>query len=105
MLREADRQLGLTRKIASCVRDRRDASRISHRLAEILLFRMLAIARGHEDADDCDSLRGDPMFKLAVGRLPGSGAPLCSQPTVSRFENMPTKMGAARMTAMMVDLF
>jgi len=105
LLREADRQLGLTRKLASCVQDRRDASRISHGLAEMLLFRMLAIACGHEDADDCDVLREDPLFKLAVGRLPGSGAPLCSQPTMSRFENMPTKVGAARMTAMMVDLF
>ncbi len=56
-------------------------------------------------ADDCDALRDDPLFKLAAGRLPESGAPLCSQPTKSRFENMPTRMGAARMTAMMLDLF
>jgi hypothetical protein len=105
LLREADRRLGLTRMLASCVQDRRDPSRISHAVAEMLLFRMLAIACGHEDADDCDALRNDPLFKLATGRLPGSGAPLCSQPTMSRFENMPTRMGAARMTAMMVDLF
>jgi hypothetical protein len=62
----------------------------------MLLFRMMAIACGHEDADDCDALRDDPLFKLAAGRLPESGAPLCSQPTMSRFENMPTRMGAAR---------
>jgi hypothetical protein len=105
LLREADRRLGLTRMLASCVQDRRDPSRISHAVEEMLLFRMLAIACGHEDADDCDALRDDPLFKLAAGRLPESGAPLCSQPTMSRFENMPTRMGAARMTAMMVDLF
>ena len=105
LLREADRRLGLTRMLASCVQDRRDPSRISHAVEEMLLFRMLAIACGHEDADDCDALRNDPLFKLAAGRLPGSGAPLCSQPTISRFENMPTRMGAARMTAMMVDVF
>jgi len=105
LLREADRRLGLTRMLASCVQDRRDPSRISHAVEEMLLFRMLAIACGHEDADDCDALRNDPLFKLAAGRLPGSGAPLCSQPTMSRFENMPTRMGAARMTAMMVDVF
>jgi hypothetical protein len=105
LLREADRRLGLTRMLASCVQDRRDSSRISHAVEEMLLFRMLAIACGHEDADDCDALRDDPLFKLAAGRLPESGAPLCSQPTMSRFENMPTRMGAARMTAMMVDLF
>ena len=105
LLREADRRLGLTRMLASCVQDRRDPSRISHAVEEMLLFRMMAIACGHEDADDCDALRDDPLFKLATGRLPESGAPLCSQPTMSRFENMPNKTGAARMTAMMVDLF
>jgi len=105
LLREADRRLGLTRMLASCVQDRRDPSRISHAVEEMLLFRMMAIACGHEDADDCDALRDDPLFKLAAGRLPESGAPLCSQPTMSRFENMPTRMGAARMTAMMVDVF
>jgi len=105
LLREADRRLGLTRMLASCVEDRRDPSRISHAVEDMLLFRMMAIACGHEDADDCDALRDDPLFKLATGRLPESGAPLCSQPTMSRFENMPNKTGAARMTAMMVDLF
>lgn len=105
LLREADRRLGLTRMLASCVQDRRDPSRISHAVEEMLLFRMMAIACGHEDADDCDALRDDPLFKLAAGRLPESGAPLCSQPTMSRFENMPNRTGAARMTAIMVDLF
>jgi hypothetical protein len=105
LLREADRRLGLTRMLASCVQDRRDPSRISHAVEEMLLFRMLAISCGHEDADDCDTLRQDPLFKLAAGRLPESGSPLCSQPTMSRFENMHTRMGAARLTAMMVDVF
>jgi hypothetical protein len=44
LLREADRRLGLTRMLASCVQDRRDSSRISHAVEEMLLFRMLAIA-------------------------------------------------------------
>jgi hypothetical protein len=33
------------------------------------------------------SLRCDAAFKLACGRLPDSGSDLCSQPTVSRWEN------------------
>ena len=32
---------------------------------------MLAVACDYEDTDDCDSLRFDPLFKLAVGRAPG----------------------------------
>ncbi len=33
----------------------------------------LAIACGHEDADDLDHLRTDPRLKLACGRLPDTG--------------------------------
>jgi hypothetical protein len=71
----------------------------------MLRFRMLAIACGYEDADDCDSLRRDPLFKLAVGRVPESGRALCSQPTMSRLENTPSRAAAARMTAALVDTF
>lgn len=105
LLRQAERRLGLSAMLAKCVRDRRDRAQIAHRLDEMLLFRILAIACGNEDADDCDALRCDPLFKLAVGRAPQSGAPLCSQPTMSRLENMPSKIEAARMTAALVDIF
>jgi Transposase DDE domain group 1 len=47
------------------------------------LKRIFAIACGYEDGDDLDRLRGDLVFKLAYGRLPDTGADLCSQPTVS----------------------
>ncbi|HUX01129.1 MAG TPA: IS1380 family transposase [Phycisphaerae bacterium] len=105
LLREAERRLRLADLLAGCLRDRRDPVLVSHTLAEMVRFRMLAIACGYEDADDCDSLRSDPLFKLAVGRAPGSGAPLCSQPTMSRLENTPSRTQAARMTAALVDLF
>ena len=47
----------------------------------------------------------DPVFKMAVGRLPESGAPLCSQPTMSRLENAPSKIELVRLLAAMVDQF
>ena len=58
---------------------------------------MFAIACGYEDADDCDALRADPLFKLTVGRAPVSGRDLCSQPTMSRLENAPSRIEVARM--------
>jgi len=61
---------------------------VTHRLDDILRARMMAIAAGYEDGNDLDFLRADPGFKLACGRLP-SGDNLCSQPTVSRWENGP----------------
>lgn len=105
LLREVERRLGLAERLAGCLPDRRDPSRIDHEIVEMLRLRMFLIAAGYEDADDCDSLRQDPVFKLAVGRLPESGAPLCSQPTMSRLENAPSKIEIARMMAAMVDLF
>ena len=42
---------------------------------------------------------------MAVGRLPESGADLCSQPTVSRLENLPGPVALKRMMAAMVELF
>lgn len=105
LLRETERRLGLANRLAGCLRDRRDPQRLSHTVAEMLRFRMLAIACGYEDADDCDALRCDPLFKLAVGRAPESGDPLCSQPTMSRLENTPSRAAAARMTAALTDHF
>ena len=78
---------------------------MTHSVADILRARMLAIACGYEDADDLDHLRTDPGFKLACGRLPDSGADLCSQPTVSRWENAPTLREVMRMTYAMIDIY
>ena len=105
LLRGAERKLGLAGRLASCIRDKRDPDLIEHPIEEMLKLRMFAIAAGYEDADDCDSLRYDPIFKMAVGRLPESGDPLCSQPTMSRLENAPSKIEIARAMAAMVDQF
>lgn len=40
-----------------------------------------------------------------LAAAPESGEDLCSQPTMSRLENMPSKIEAARMTAALVDVF
>ena len=105
LLRGVERRLKVAARLARCLVDRRDPSRIDHEIVEMLRFRMFAIVAGYEDADDCDSLRADPAFKLAVGRLPETGAALCSQPTMSRLENAPSKIEIARMMAAMIDLF
>jgi hypothetical protein len=41
LLRQADRRLGLTRMLASCVQDRRDPSRIIHAVEELISKRRL----------------------------------------------------------------
>jgi len=105
LLREVERRLGIASRLAACLKDGRAADRIEHRLEEMLRLRMFAIAAGYEDANDCNKLRDDPVFKMAVGRAPESGEALCSQPTMSRLENAPSKLEIARLMGAMVDQF
>ena len=90
VLAEIERRLGIAESLARCIVDPRAPGQVRHSIAEMIRFRVLLIAAGYPDANDCDALRTDPAFKMAVGRLPESGADLCSQPTMSRLENLPT---------------
>jgi len=50
-------------------------------------------------------LRVDPAFKLACGRLPDTGEDLCSQPTLSRLENLPGRLEIRRLPGVLADIF
>ena len=100
-LREVENRLGIAQRLAACIDDPRAPEKVTHSLDEIIRFRMLMIAAGYEDGNDADALRNDPMFKLAMERLP-EGADLCSQPTISRAENLPDARALLRMGQAMV---
>jgi hypothetical protein len=103
LLAMAERRIGIAERLARCFPDARDPTRITHTLADMIRARVFAISCGYEDADDLDFLRTDPAFKLACGRLPDSGADLCSQPTLSRLENAPSLRHAIHLTYALVD--
>ena len=105
LLAAVERRIGIARTLAPLIADPRNPRLVTHSVADILRARMLAIACGYEDADDLDHLRTDPGFKLACGRLPDSGVELCSQPTISRWENAPTLREVIRMSYAMVDIY
>ena len=105
LLSAIETRIGIADRLARLINDPRNPLLVTHSVADILRARMLAIACGYEDADDLDHLRTDPGFKLACGRLPDSGGDLCSQPTVSRWENAPNLREVIRMTYAMVDLY
>jgi hypothetical protein len=105
LLAAAERRIAVAATLAPLITDPRDPLRVTHSVEDILRSRMLAIACGYEDADDLDHLRRDPAFKLACGRLPDSGADLCSQPTMSRWENAPTLREVIHMTYAMIDIY
>src|SRR5258708_28481680 len=95
-LREIESRLGLADRLATCLKDPRAPERVVHQLAEIFRFRMLMIAAGYQDGNDASSLRADPMFKLALDRLP-SDEEFCSQSTISRLENLPDRRALLRL--------
>jgi hypothetical protein len=110
VLREIEGRLGVADRLAACLKDPRAPEKVVHRLAEIIRFRMLMIAAGYEDGNDADTLRGDPMFKLALDRLP-SGEELCSQsvlgldPGISRLENLPDLRALLRLGRALVEQY
>src|SRR6476659_4079932 len=105
LLQDPDEQLGLTRDLAAVLRDPRDPRRVDFTLHDLLKQRVLQIAAGYEDANDANTLRHDPIFKLLLDRLPETGAPLASQPTISRFENRVSRTALYRMALVLIDQF
>ena len=103
-LREIEQRIGIASHLAAPIVDPREPAQVRHQIADIIRFRMLMIAAGYEDGNDADALRHDPMFKLAMGRLPES-APLCSQSTISRLENLPDRRTLLRMSYGMIDFY
>src|ERR1700741_1280270 len=104
VLREVESRLGLADRLAACLKDPRAPEKVVHRLAQIIRFRMLMISAGYQDGNDAATLRRDPMFKLALGRLP-SDEELCSQSTISRLESLPDRRALLRLGRALIEQY
>src|ERR1700682_986654 len=60
LLREAERRLGVCRRLAEAMPDRRDGDRVRHAMFEMVMARVSAIACRDEEAIGLHQLRGDP---------------------------------------------
>lgn len=87
LLKAAERRYDLIDGFARALVDARQSGKIRHTLQDLLAQRLFGLACGYPDANDADQLADDPIQKLLLGRDPVAGAPLASQPTLSRFEN------------------
>jgi hypothetical protein len=105
LLKDINDQLGLTRNLAAVLSDPRDPRRINFTLEDLIKQRVFQIAAGYEDANDANTLRDDPIFKLMLDRLPETGAPLASQPTISRFENRISRTELYRLALVLLHQF
>ena len=98
VLRKApDEPRGFTRDLAAVRSDPGDPRRVHCTLPDLRKQRVLPMAAGYEEANDAHTLRHDPLFKLLLDRLPETGPPLASPPTLSRFANRVSRPGLSRM--------
>lgn len=69
------------KSFGSVIPDNRDPSYIDHPIEKLLRQRVFMLAMGYEDCNDSDYLKHDVLLQQVLG------GEVCSQPTLSRFEN------------------
>ena len=85
LLRQADRKIGLLKRVASCFTDRRSPLLVQHQLGEMLSQRIYGLALGYEDLNDHEQLRHDPLMAVLAGRRKLED-PLAGKSTLNRLE-------------------
>ena len=85
LLRQADRKIGLLKRVASCFTDRRSPLLVEHQLGEMLSQRIYGLALGYEDLNDHEQLRHDPLMAVLAGRRKLE-EPLAGKSTLNRLE-------------------
>lgn len=94
LVRQVDRSLGLTRRLADCFGDLRNPVFVEHAVEELLAQRIYSEALGYEDLNDHQHLREDPLLATACGkndplgteRVLHPGAALAAPSTLNRLE-------------------
>jgi hypothetical protein len=101
LLAEADRRMGLTAALATCVADSREAAKVEHPVEQMIRQRVYGLALGYEDLNDWDRLRQDPLWQM----LAGKDGQLASSPTLCRFENGVERKALLAMSEVLVERF
>ena len=78
LLRQVDHGLGLSRALAACFHDARDARFVDHSLPQLLAQRLYGLALGYEDLNDHAFLRRDPLLATACDKLDPLGLDRCN---------------------------
>jgi hypothetical protein len=101
LLREVDRRLQLTKRIAAALNDPRCPSKTHHSLLHMLRQRVYGLALGYEDLNDHKTLRKDPAIQTAVDQ----DQDLASTSTLCRFENWISFDALWDISRILIDLF
>jgi hypothetical protein len=106
ILSAVDQRIHLMDRLTQAIKDGRHASYITHPLHDLLTQRVFQIASGYEDGNDANSLRHDPLFKLAAGRAPlAADTALASGATFSRLEGTLGPRDIYRLARALVEQF
>ena len=106
VLAALDGRIGLIDRLSSAIIDKRHPSYITHSMRDLLTQRVFQMALGYEDGNDADSLRGDPLFKLAAGRAPlATDNLLACASTISRLEGSLSRRDIYRLSEALVLQF
>lgn len=105
LLRDMDKRLKLSQRLADCFVDSRDQRFVEHSVRELIAQRLLGLCLGYEDLNDHNSLRQDPLFAVGVGKDDPTGTDrtcpqdkgnaLAGASTLNRLE-LGTEKGGAR---------
>ncbi|MGM0984986.1 MAG: IS1380 family transposase [Pseudomonadota bacterium] len=101
LLRQLDREMGLTRAIARRLDDARASRRCQHRAETMLRQRVFGLALGYEDLNDHHALRRDIALQTAVD----TDGVLASQSTLCRFEQQASRQWAVAIQEEIVEQF
>ena len=100
-LRETESEIGIINRAANTIADKRHPGYVKHQIVELLKQRVFQIAAGYEDANDSDTLKHDPILKMACEK----DGVLASQPTMCRFENAPNLSTLYRIAEALLEGF
>jgi hypothetical protein len=106
ILGAVDHHIGLIDRLTAAISDFRDARYVTYSLHDLLTQRVFQIASGYEDGADANTLRRDPIFKLAAARAPlDTNNQLACGATHSRLENALRRSDLYRMAEALVLQF
>jgi hypothetical protein len=97
LLREIDRRLNLTQRMAACFTDYRRPELVEHTVPELVAQRVYGLALGYEDLNDHDQLRSDPLLAVLIGKAEPQG-------TDRRRQQDQGKAGAGKSTLNRLEL-
>ncbi len=96
---KVERKTGLLKSFAALIPDYRNPFFIEYTYEEMLRQRVFLMMQGYQDCNDEQKLREDPVIRKVLD----SG--LCSQPTLSRFENKADRSLIYQMSQWFVDRY